>query len=285
MGLNTQLMIVNLTIHKWSGNKLDRTVSEETNDRYQTQSKHAARVYKSLIPREAMAELRKAYNAVYTYHHKNTLPWGDSGRRVLPAKHYFDYTSKMRELTDKAQREVNMFLRNYTFYLDEAKKMLGKMFNPDDYPTASEIASQFGIDISFEPLPDAGDFRVDLVNEEVEKIREQIAEQQQDMANQAMRELWERTYKVVKNMAQRLGDPHGKFKNSLVGNVIELTKLLPRMNVTGDEELNKLCHEIEAQLVKYDPKELRENDVARLETAKAADEIVNKMAAYMGGAS
>lgn len=283
MGLNTQLMIVNLTIRKWAGTKLDKTVSSETNMKYNVKNK-AARVYKNLLPKSALEKTRKAYNAVYTYHYANTLPWGDAGRRVLPAKHYFKYSEKMRELINVADREVNEFLRNYASAVAKAQTVLNDMFDPADYPEPAEIASHFGIKIDLEPLPDAGDFRVDLVQEEVDKIREQIAEQQNEMANQAMRDLWNRTYKVVQNMAERLGNEKNVFRNSLVGNVVDIVSLLPKMNVTGDKELTKLCHEMEEKLVKYDAVELRNDNIARKETAQAANDILDMMSGFTGGA-
>jgi hypothetical protein len=162
--------------------------------------------------------------------------------------------------------------------------MLGDLFNPEDYPSADEIASQFGIDTGFEPLPDAEDFRVDLVEEEIESIREQLREEQQVKAEQAMRDLWNRTFKVVKNMSERLSTPDGVFRNTLVGNVADMAGLLGQMNVTDDPELDKLRREIEDKLIKYDAQALREDGDARVETAKAATEILNKMAAYTGGA-
>ena len=282
MGLNNKLMIAKLTIRKWSGNKMDKAVSEQTSIQYHAEAR-AARVYKSLLPKQALAGVRKAYNAVYTYHYSNTLPWGEAPRRALPTSKYFEYTSKMRELTGKAQTEVNKFLRVYEQQVEAARVMLGDLFNPEDYPSADEIASQFGIDTGFEPLPDAGDFRVDLVEEEIESIREQLREEQQVKAEQAMRDLWNRTFKVVKNMSERLSDPDGVFRNTLVGNVADMAGLLGQMNVTGDPELDKLRREIEDKLVKYDAQALREDDDARVETAKAATEILNKMAAYTGG--
>ena len=282
MGLNNKLMIANLTIRKWSGTKLDKEASSDTNARYNVSDK-AVRVYKSLMPKESLQKVRKADNAVYSYYYKNTLPWGNDGRRVLPAQHYFEFTQKIRALISKAEKEVLVFLQNYTHAILQAEVMLGDVFNRDDYPLVEDIAGQFGIDLDFEPLPDAGDFRVDLANEDVEKIREQIAEQQKDRTAQAMRELWDRTYKVVKNMSERLGDPDGKFKNSLVGNVHDMVTLLSRMNVTDDPELGELRGEIEKTLVRYDAQVLRDDDVARIETANAANDILERMAAYTGG--
>lgn len=282
MGLNNKLMIANLTIRKWSGTKKDKHVSATTNEQYNVKE-NAVRVYKSLLPRDSLQNVRKAYNAVYTYHYKNTLPWGNDGRRVLPAKHYFDFTKEMRSLTGKAQNEVNGFLRGYSHAVTQAELLLGNVFDSNDYPPADEIATQFGITLEFEPLPDAGDFRVDLGNEEVEAIREQITTQQKDCTEQAMRDLWDRTYKVVKNMSERLRDPDGKFKNSLVGNVHDMVTLLSRMNVTGDAELSGLRAELEKNLVKYDAQVLRDDDEARIETANAANDILDRMQAYAGG--
>jgi hypothetical protein len=74
------------------------------------------------------------------------------------------------------------------------------------------------------------------------------------------------------------------FRDSVVTNLVKLVDILPKLNVTGDAELEGLTAEVRASLL-VDPQELRKSEAVRNETAKNASAIANRMAAYMAGYS
>ena len=61
---------------------------------------------------------------------------------------------------------------------------------------------------------------------------------------------------------------------------MKLVDVLPKLNVTGDPELERLAADVRASLL-VDPQELRKSESVRNETAKAAMEISARMSAYM----
>ncbi len=61
---------------------------------------------------------------------------------------------------------------------------------------------------------------------------------------------------------------------------MKLVDVLPKLNVTGDPELERLAAEVRASLL-VDPQELRKSESVRNETAKAALAISARMSAYM----
>jgi hypothetical protein len=65
---------------------------------------------------------------------------------------------------------------------------------------------------------------------------------------------------------------------------VRLVDVLPKLNVTGDPELERLAAEVRASLL-VDPQELRKSESIRSETAKAASAIAGRMSAYMCGYS
>ena len=71
------------------------------------------------------------------------------------------------------------------------------------------------------------------------------------------------------------------FRDSVITNLVKLVDVLPKLNVTGDPELERLAAQVRASLL-VDPQELRKSESVRTETAKAASDIANRMAAYMG---
>ena len=74
------------------------------------------------------------------------------------------------------------------------------------------------------------------------------------------------------------------FRDSVVTNLVKLVDVLPKLNVTGDPELERLAAQVRASLL-VDPQELRKSESIRSETAKAALAIADRMSAYMCGYS
>ena len=70
-------------------------------------------------------------------------------------------------------------------------------------------------------------------------------------------------------------------RDSVVTNLVKLVDVLPKLNLTGDPELERLASQVRSSLL-VDPQELRKSESIRSETAKAATAIAQRMQAYMG---
>ncbi|MGB7592956.1 MAG: hypothetical protein WBO19_17110, partial [Terriglobia bacterium] len=251
----------------------------------------AGRYHKVLLPKAALAEVQKIVSEARQEHYFMTLPWDDNGYRVLPAAAYMDHTEKMRELSNKFTPAVESLGHQFGQLVEEAKVRLGGLFRSEDYPAPDELCSKFSFETKVMPLPDAGDFRVTLGDEEKERIKRQITAAVEASLQVASRELWQRLYEAVSHLAERLqaykvteeGVEH-PFRDSIVTNLVKLVDVLPKLNVTGDPELERLAAQVRASLL-VDPQELRKSESIRNETAKKASAICDRMAAFMAGYS
>jgi hypothetical protein len=288
--LSSRAMLCSLSISIWSARKHDPEVSEEIAQRHGAQA-DAGRYHKVLLPKTALAEIQKIVSDARQEHYFITLPWSDNGYRVLPAAAYMDHTEKMRELSNRFMPAVDALARQFGHLVEEAKVRLGGLFRPEDYPSPEELRSKFSFETKVMPFPDADDFRVTLGDEEKERIKRQITASVEASLQVASRELWQRLYEAVSHLAERLhaykvtddGVEH-PFRDSVVTNLVKLVDVLPKLNVTGDPDLERLAAQVRSSLF-VDPRELRKSEWARTETAKEAAEIAARMAAYMGGTS
>ena len=286
--LSSRAMLCSLSISMWSARKHDREASEEIAERHGAQA-DAGRYHKVLLPKAALAEIHKVVSEARQEHYFVTLPWADNGYRVLPAAAYMDHTEKMRVLSNRFTPAVETLVQQFGELVEEAKGRLGGLFRPEDYPAADELRSKFSFETKVMPLPDAGDFRVTLGDEEKERIKRQITAAVEASLQVASRELWQRLYEAVSHLAERLqaykvtgqGVEH-PFRDSVVTNLVKLVDVLPKLNVTADPELERLAAEVRASLV-VDPQELRKSESVRTETAKQAMVISARMSAYMSG--
>lgn len=286
--LSSRAMLCSLSISMWSARKHDPDASEEIAARHGAHA-DAGRYHKVLLPKEALAEIQKIVSEARQEHYFMTLPWDDNGYRVLPAAAYMDHVETMRTLSKRFEAAVNILSRQFLTLVEKARTRLGGLFRDSDYPTPDELRAKFSFETKVMPLPDAGDFRVSLGDEEKDRIRRQITAAVEASLQVGSRELWFRLYEAVQHMADRLsaykvtgeGVEH-PFRDTVVTNLVKLVDVLPKLNVTNDPELDRLAEQVRNSLI-VDPKELRRSDSKRSETAKAAAGIAQHMAGYMAG--
>lgn len=279
--LTEKCLLSKITIHQWTANKLDKEITAEVAERAAA-DKNVGRYTKKLIPKEAFGEINKIVREIREFHEKHTLPWLDNGYRILPANNYKNYVSEMRTFKERYHDAVQEFLYQYENLKSQAAIRLGTLFREDEYPDASELEEKFKLRTSIIPLPETQDFRVQLSQSEIEELR---AEMQQKMAEahaKAMKDLWERLYEPVSELATRLKDPEARFKVNLIRNIAKIVDLLPRLNFDNDPHLEQMRIEVERSLCDLDTRRLREDKEYRQDTAKSADNLIQNMAAYMG---
>lgn len=271
--LQDRAMLVTLTISEWTNRRYDKQVSAEVETTHG--AKDAGRYNKILVDRKTLEPISKVLGAAYAYHIGKTLPWADKGDRLLPGSLFMDYTDSMRQYKSEVEKRVNDFKAIYPQLVQDARNRLKTMYNPADYPDVKDIGERFAINVSFSPVPSAGDFRVNLNEEYVESIKSEITERTNARQVEALNHCWSRIRDVVGKIHERLADQDAVFRDSLISNARELVEVLPHLNLTNDPALAKAEAEVRALLL--DPAALRTNPSARSETAKRAADILSRL--------
>ncbi len=285
--LANKAMLASLKIKQWSGRKLDKEVTAETN-RDHGAAADAGRYNKLLIGREALAPIVAIANRARSEHYARTLAWADDGARILSAVGYLPYMETMRGLRIEFDAATAVFVASYERHVEEAKTRLNGMFKAADYDSVDAMAKRFGFDKKILPMPSAADFRVDIGDAEADRIRADIEADMNAAVTEAMRDVFQRVADCVKHMAEKLAESRQTdkgaapaiFRDSLVENVRELVALLPSLNITGDAVLGQIADRMGA-LCKYDASALRDDKGARDEVAKAAASILADVSDYM----
>lgn len=292
--LSTKAVLVSLNISQWSARRLDKKVTQETNEAHNAVA-DAGRYNKLLVKKEALEPIGVAVTAARTYHIVMTQPWTDNGPRLLPSKLVIQYQTKMRQLRQEFDRVVEEFSLNYPRYVDERRRELNGMFRASDYPGTREIRDRFGFGIEMYTVPDVSDFRVAISKEYADDLRAHIEQSTHKALAKAMRDSNERILETVGRMAERLKNfkpkhvgedgklvaAENRFRDSLVENVRELADLLPAFNLTDDEMLARIAKQIKSELCEYDAEILRENDGTRLQVAASAERILREVKDFM----
>jgi len=291
MSIDQKAMIVKLHISAWKGRMKDDRVTAKTN--LDHGAKSGAGVYhKHLLTKNHLAAVQRAESEARSFHMRNTLPWKDGGDRLLPSKNFLRYNKGMRDLKQKFENAVAQFLNQYPTLVTNAQNTLGSMYRKSEYPTQVEIEALFRFFTDIQPVPVSGDFRVELNDSEVKKIKNQIDEINKRSQKEAMKDLWMKLFNPVKAMAEGMADEvdinsgkvtkKGRVYDAYVENLKELTEVLPDLNIDKDENLDKMIQEVRDRLTQNTPGQLRKDPVLKNDTAQKAQDIMSKMSGYAG---
>lgn len=274
-------MLCELSISTWTGRKLDKRASKDvTSQNYAASG--VANVNKKLLGDCAeLIALQKFTGNSRNIHYGLTMPWSDTGLRLLPTAQYFKYHQAMTDIENEFHRLVQLFLDAYDWEIVQAEAKLGDLFNRDDYPTLDSLRSKFRFRLTYIPLPDAGDFRIDIGNEAAEEIKTHYNNYYSTQLNTAMNDVWHRTYDALTRMSERLdyADHEKKkvFRDSLVENVSEMVELLRVCNVTKSTQMTAMADKLDCALRGVTPDALREDSYLRAETKRTVDEAIKSL--------
>ncbi len=280
--ITEKALLTNLAVSQWTARKLDRKETDELAKRHGAVH-DAARVNKALLPMAGpLDKIHKKTGEIRSYVYTNTLPWAVDGSRILPAANYIDFASHVRQMLAEWDQLVQTFVGMYPALQAEAQALLNGLYKPEDYPPASAVAAKFKASVSFFPVPSENDFRASFNAEEDERLREELREQLALAQTKAARDCWERLYDVAKHAADKLSDPKAIFRDSLVENAQEICRLLPKLNITDDSQLETMRQEVEKHLCSHVPDVLRLPGPTREGVAQAMREVAKNIAAVLG---
>ena len=271
-------MMVELSIRNWAGRKLDKSASQKVtlDNRAST---GVANVNKKLLGdcAELSAVLKFAANA-RNAHYAMTMPWSDTGMRLLPTTRYFKYNEAMIALKAEYFSLVDAFLSSYNWEITQAQVKLGDLFNPNEYPSVAALQTKFGFGFTYIPISEAKDWRIDIEASAKEELAAHYQSYYRNQLEAAMADVNGRVRVVAERMSERLdyGDKDTKkvFRDTLVSNVLEMVDLMDACNLTGNQTMKDNAQALRDALHGIDADDLREDPRLRRATKKAVDDVI-----------
>ena len=281
MSLRNKAMIVRLSISDWRARKFDANATEDFHKSVGA-NEGSGRYNKVLIAKEALEDVHKAISEARRFHKEYTSAWDDNAGRVLSVMNFDEYSKGMRGIISQFDKAVKGFVAKYPELRDAARETLNGLFNINDYPSTGNIKHRFAMSTTIEPIPDAGDFRVDLEDKEIARIKKELKAEMVDRESLIDKDNFKRIYEALIPIKEKLSDPEAIFRDSLIENLVEAVERIPSLNVTNNGDLKKVNDEAKKKLASLEPDNLRNDEDARSQAAQDAEEILKKMAAYTG---
>ena len=281
VSLSSSALLVTLSLSAYSGNKLDRSVSDEIDYNKNTRTR-AGKYTKSLFADEAsLKAIAQHDSATRQLHKQYTLPWSFDGVALLPMPIYMQYLNTMGQRERERNLLVTDFLNNYNTIISQQAFKLGDLFDRDDYPTEYEVSTKFRFDIQFNPLPESGDFRVDIGHEGLKQLQDKYETQMQNAVKDAMDSLLDRFKVIVQRMVTQLREVNDDEKKpriyeSLLGNARDLIDMIPAMNIANDTQLEYFRQQLNDVIDGVETEDLKNDDLLRRRVHETASDILDK---------
>ncbi len=274
-------MLSELSISQWTGRKKDRKASKDVTADNNAET-GVANVHKKLLGNCAELDaVHKLTGNIRNIHYGMTMPWSDTGLRLLPTAQYFKYHTAMTDLENQWRAATNTFLQSYQWEISQAQAKLGDLFDVTEYPTTDALTTKFGFNLNYIPLPDAGDFRIDVGNDAVAEVKSSYNDYYSRQLTKAMNDVWTRLHDALTRMSERLdygeNDDKRVFRDTLVSNVTDMVELLDVCNVTGDTQMTAMREKLSDAMYGVTAEVLREDAHTRIETKRTVDEVISSL--------
>lgn len=283
MTIASASMLVELNISCWTGQRIDKTVTRQVaHDNFATSD--AGQFRKNLMAGTSLRKELADYAASCRLRHNQlTMPWSDRGARLLPTSLFFDYKAEMNGRQSYFNDKVTQFIRDYPTLQAQAKQALGDLYDPNDYPSPEEVRSKFGFRLVFSPVPESGDFRLDLPQQELAEMRAQYDAAFDNRLAEAMREPWDRLHTTISAMTDKLAKveaaPDGtvtRWHDTFIGNAVEMCKMLTHLNITKDPTLEQARRDLERAIAGLDTDDVKEDPGVRSDLKSKLDTILKQ---------
>ena len=279
--IGSSAMLVTFKASVWTGRKKDKRASQEVEDRNNA-IPQMANVHKKLLGNcEELINIQKHVGNIRTGHSGATLAWEDNGPRLCTTVAYFDYINMMSQGEKLFWSLVEDFIQKYVDAKHKAKQMIGDLYNEADYPSIDVLRSKFAWSLIVSPIPQSGDFRLDIQNDAMDELKLQYEQSLDAKIKSAEGDMVSRLHKALTSMSEKLDyDDHEDkkvFRDTLVSNLTDCMDMLGKFNITNDPKISNIHAQLEYATQGVTPEALRDDAHFRAQTKKNADDILKSL--------
>jgi hypothetical protein len=281
MSISASAVLVELNISVWPATIKDERISEQVTNAASAVA-DAGQFRKNLFAGTSLRkDIEKHAARARLYNNMRTLPWADKGERLLPTKLFMDWKISMSTYQHSFDTMCDTFFQNYGILVSQAQTNLRGLFNPDDYPPLEEVKEKFAFNLTVKPVPESGDFRLDIPATDLAEIKQEFENQQTQKLADAMRTPWERLHTMLTAMSDKLAkgkdaDAKMRWHDSFISNPLELCQLLTAMNISNDPKLEEARKQLELTMLGTNLEALKEDVGAREDLKSKVDGILGK---------
>lgn len=254
--------------------KLDRKAQAEVE-----LSKNASNGYKvrrRLYAKATLDPFNSLAAAARNYLRSRTTQMGDI--QLLSKEQMFDVldTIENHYFTQWGQLKT-VFANDYAKVLHEAERAQGDGFDPTVYPDVSHVVNQFQCSFDLYPVGDVGGGIFDNLEASLAKeVAERVEQTTMRNVKMALTEPLARLVDAVMNIHNKTTREGSRIHNSVMGELEDITALIPSLNVVGLPYLNDMAAKCREELL-VPTEALKDDTGARERVAEASGAILSSV--------
>ena len=193
-----------------------------------------------------------------------SLPYPEPGIRLIHQNSITEFDEQIASFQEELTVAAEELDRHYADLRSAARRRLGALFDPSDYPVS--LIGLFGIDYDYpsvEPPDYLRQLNPALYEQECQRVQTRFDEAVQ-LAEQAFTE---ELSKLVEHLSDRLsGETDGKakvFRDTAVTNLTEFFARFQSLNVRSNDQLDELVNRAQQVLGGVEPQQLRDSTSLR----------------------
>lgn len=199
----------------------------------------------------------------FTLGHRTVPSYFRSGLQLCRLSQVEPVEAELRAAVETLRGKVDAFKAAYPEQVTAAQESLQDQFNPNDYPSAAQVAGAFGIEWNWIAFTVPEGLPAELRKTEADKLQKQF----KDAGDQIIMAIRGGFADIINHAVERLKtEPGGQpkiFRDSLVTNIRFFIETFADRNLMNDDELSALVDRAKMIVGDVNPQTLRESDQAR----------------------
>lgn len=288
--LTKKAILVEFSVSIFPNTRDDKQITSDTLKSHSLKANAGKWKRNKLDPRSLDAIQNISNWARNHIHYKYTVPWQNRGPRLLPAALHDLYEKDMEKAKADFQKKVDAWISKYPDLVAEAKTMHNGTFDHKDYPgydpatglvaSPSPAKACFSFTVEPSPVPDSSHIVLQLAGDKIERMRESFDKLSEARIKESVAHTWGRLLEPVKHLADTLSKDKPVFKQSLVGNIHEITAIMDGLNVTGDPVMAEAARQIEEIFKDLDSEALKDSPLLQTEVIKKTSSVMATFGRY-----
>jgi hypothetical protein len=217
---------------------------------------------------EAFRRLTSVRTRITNYWRGISLPYVEAGMRLIRQADIPAFVHTMEGFRDELHAGEVQLNEVYDEVKADARRRLGRLFNPADYPP--EVRGLFNVEWDF-PSVEPPSYLMRVAPEVFEEERRRVLGRFEEAVRLAEQAFATEFGRLLSHLTQRLtNDETGErrvFRDSAVTNLGDFFSRFQQLNVRSNPELDALVEEARRLVQGVSPQDLRDNDSLRQQIA------------------
>ena len=278
--LRRQAAAVRVHFTWWGVHKtLTAQQKEEAGDTYGADARFLTAGKKIIdVRHEAFRRLTSIRTRIVNYWRGLTLPYVEAGVRLIKQADIEAFVHTLEDFRDEmteAEAELNAV---YTEIKADARRRLGRLYNPSDYPP--EVRGLFHVEWDF-PAVEPPSYLMRLSPEIYEQEQQRVAQRFEEAVRLAEQGFIGEFARLVSHLTERLakGEDGERriFRDSMLTNLTEFFERFKHLNLRSSQDLDQLAEQAQQLVQGVTPQELRDNDGLRQHVAAQMTQVQSQL--------